>query len=91
MKIQEYKSSIIPKSPATQPHRVVLHQTANGEWVTHMENLTENIGPGGYCSKPVPDYYWGHYFGKTEADYAEALQDYRQRCEKYNLLTNHVE
>lgn len=69
----------MPKQPATQPFRVVLHRQRDGEsWVTHLENLDEKTME----SKQIRDYYWGHYF---EKDYDKALADYEHRCGKYKL------
>lgn len=67
-------SSTAPAAPATQPLRVVLHEShsstkARPEYVTHVETLET----GGYC--------WGHYF----TDWAEAVKDYLVRCEKYGV------
>ncbi len=73
-------SQVRARDSATQPFRVVLHQSHNGEWVTHLENMIE--GTGYYQTKPARDFYWGHYFGN---DYNAALADYHKRCLKYNL------
>ena len=89
----ELRSKVKPRDPATQPFRVVLHQTASDEWVTHLENVTEianvpellqqNVSPcKKFCSKKSPDYYWGHYHGHN---YAEALNDYRLRKTRYDI------
>lgn len=80
-------SPVRVRDTATQPFRVVLHQSHNGEWVTHIENVFETFdtrksGVEEYQSKPIPDFYWGHYFGN---DYNAALADYQKRCLKYNL------
>lgn len=77
----ELFSAVSPRDSATQPFRVVLHKTGAGKWVTHLENVLNDAGD----SKPLCDYYWGHYF---EADYGAALTDYYQRCAKYKLSTN---
>lgn len=83
MNEQALKSTIKPRDPATQPFRVVLHQMGSG-WATHCENVTEKPS-GGFQSKKNPDFYWGHYHGQ---DYAAALKDYKERCDKYQLEYN---
>lgn len=89
--MNELRSNVSPRDEATQPFRVVLHRSNNGGWVTHCENVVEvekvkvtsNISScGRFSSKSIPDFYWGHYF---EKDYEKALDNYKKRCDKYNL------
>jgi hypothetical protein len=65
-------SSIKPGDSMTAPIRVVLHRGLHNEWVTHLQNQQDN------------GFFWGHYHGE---DYHAALQDYRQRCGKLNVLS----
>lgn len=74
------QSTIKNRDAFTQPFRVVIRHNGR-EFVTHCENVTENIGPGGFVSKPIPDYYWGHYI----SDAKEAMADFVARCDKYKL------
>lgn len=64
-------SAVKPGDGMTAPLRIVLHKANhNDEWVTHFENMQA----GGLHS--------GHYHGR---DYAKAVEDYRQRCEKLGV------
>lgn len=47
--------------------QVVLHKNFKGEYVTHIQNTQDN------------GFYHGHYFGKDENAYENAVEDYVTR------------
>lgn len=63
-------SPVSPGGNMDAPMRVVLHHSVrNDEWVTHAQNMQDK------------GMNWGHYTFNWE----EALQDFKARCERYNV------
>jgi len=69
--ILEYSKIII--SEGLKPHRVVLRQLDDLEYVTHMENVALDGDTWKHG-----DFYWGHYFSNK----SQALADFSERARK---------
>ena len=73
--ITKYFSFTKPKEPDTYAFRVVISETGSQytPYATHLENIDENGKSAGK--------YWGHYHTNLN----EAIDDFMERCRRYNL------
>lgn len=64
----------------TRPTGIILRQMDDGSFATH------EFGRERGSTIPI-DFFWGHYFGNTDADQQKAIADFNKRVESKRQYT----